>query len=123
LTPRAGIIEEDYSRIIKKSLEGIDFINVGMFILSMLIKLFGLFDIASAVIIILMNYELVHSLRLTIIITGYLVLKGVAFIGDVASIIDIIIGIYVVVLFFFPVTFLTIIFAGHLVIKGVMSLL
>ncbi|MFH1072928.1 MAG: hypothetical protein V1743_05875 [Nanoarchaeota archaeon] len=89
----------------------------------MLVKFFGLFDIAAALIIILMNYELVHSLRLAIIIAGYLLLKGIAFIGDIASIIDIIIGVYVLILFFFPMTFLTIIFAGHLVIKGVMSLL
>lgn len=88
--------------------------------MDMIVKLMGLMDILSGIGIILFNFELI-SLKFAFAIIIYLLIKGFAFRGDLASIGDFGIAIYMILMMFYPITFLSFIVAIYLFQKGIVS--
>ena len=92
----------------------------------MIIKLLGLLDIITGIIILLYNFE-ATSLKIFISFLLYLVIKGLAFRGDSASFADIGIAIYMIFMILMPhsslMTILSIIAAIWMFQKGAISLL
>lgn len=66
----------------------------------MVVKLFGVADLLTAIVILLMHYDIFSSWRIGLIFVGYLVIKGLMFRSDFNSIIDIMCGIYMFVMLF-----------------------
>jgi len=58
----------------------------------MIVKLFGLLDLFSAILLIFLKYSIGKSIAYFFI--GYLIIKGLLFFGDFSSIMDIISGIF-----------------------------
>lgn len=90
----------------------------------MIIKLFGLFDLLSGVLLLLAHFsEGFNTIsRMSIGFIMYLFIKAYMFKGDFASFIDFLTGIYFVMILFGIKTFLTYIFALYLFQKAYFSL-
>ena len=86
----------------------------------MLVKFMGLMDLLSGIVIVLFNFHLI-SIKFAFAIILYLLIKGIAFRWDLASIGDFGIAIYMLLMLFFPITFLSIIVAIYLFQKGIVS--
>ena len=86
-----------------------------------LVKFMGLLDLATAVIIVLHNYELV-AVRLVLSFILFLILKGLMFKGDVASMLDLGIAAYMIIAIFFPITIISWIAALYILQKALVSL-
>lgn len=86
-----------------------------------LMKLFGILDLYSAVVMLLVQFD-ITPWRVIITAAGWLLLKGFLFRGELASMIDMGIGFYHILMVVLPIPFITYILAAYLVIKGVMSL-
>jgi hypothetical protein len=84
------------------------------------VKALGFFDLLVAVMLILGQTHIVHG-RILIACAAYLMIKGVMFFRDIASKIDICVGIYCVILIFHPLTVLTVLASAYLAIKGFFS--
>lgn len=88
----------------------------------MIIKLFGLFDLLTAYCIIALYYNSI-SYNILIGIVLYLLFKGVMYKGDIASMIDIFIAVYIIFMILsFKSIILTIIIVGYILQKAYMSL-
>lgn len=86
----------------------------------LLFKIFGFFDLVTILMMILLQYGGVPW-RLAMIFAAYLIIKGIIFKGDFASMIDIVIGVYIIIMPVFSWKFLTIVFAIYLGQKAVIS--
>lgn len=87
-----------------------------------LVKLFGLMDLYSAVVMLLVQYD-VTPWRIIVTASAWLILKGWLFRGELASMIDMGIGVYHLLMVVLPIGFLTWVFAIYLIVKGLQSLL
>jgi hypothetical protein len=87
----------------------------------MVVRLLGVLDLIAALLIVLLHFEL-GGWRIPLIISLYLVAKGLAFRGDWLSYVDIAIGIYVWLIFIGFTTFFDYLLAAWLVYKGIVSL-
>ncbi len=87
----------------------------------LLFKLFGLADLFTAVIMILLQLDLV-GWRLPVSCALYLIIKGLIFRGDIASMIDMVVAVYILIMLLLGIWFITILCVVYLVIKGIMSL-
>jgi hypothetical protein len=87
----------------------------------MIVKLMGLMDIFTAVVILLFQFKYIHN-PLVISLGLYLILKAVIFFGDFFSIIDGIVGLYVLFMLVLSFETMSFVAAGYLVIKGLSSM-
>ncbi|MFH1771075.1 MAG: hypothetical protein ABH828_05990 [archaeon] len=86
----------------------------------LLFKIFGFFDLIAILMMILLQYDAVRW-RIAIIFAAYLIIKGIIFKGDFASMMDIVIGTYIILIPIIGWKFFTIIFAIYLGQKAVVS--
>ncbi|MBD3209100.1 hypothetical protein GF367_01620 [Candidatus Woesearchaeota archaeon] len=84
------------------------------------IKFFGIMDLYSAAVMLLVQFD-VTPWRVILTAAAWLVMKGFLFRGDVASMIDMGIGFYHLLMVILPIPVLTYILAIYLVVKGVLS--
>ncbi len=87
-----------------------------------IVKFMGILDILTGIALLLFNYGLVSGRFMTSFM-AYLILKGVMFKGDLASFIDILIVLYILLMFIYPITILTVIVVLYLFQKGLFSML
>jgi len=87
----------------------------------MVVKLLGVADLLSAIVVILLHYDIL-GWRVGIIFVAYLVLKGWLFRADINSIMDILCGVYMFVMLFGFTTIVTWVVAIYLFQKAVFSL-
>ena len=97
------------------------FIRFFFGILNMIVKLFGLIDLFAALIFILVQWDI--GIRWGVIMAIFLIVKSIIFIADIASIIDLIAGIYLVIVLLgwhsaFSVIFISSFIVVILSIKG-----
>lgn len=85
------------------------------------VKLLGMVDIVAAVMLLLVSSHIISSWRVVAVVAGALIIKGVLFIKNVVSMIDIAIGVYFFIALFHPVMVLSVVFCAHLTIKGLFS--
>ena len=78
-------------------------------------------DLYSALIMLLVQLD-ITPWRLIVAASAWLILKGILFRGELASMIDLSIGVYHLLMFFFTIPALTYILAIYLIIKGYMSI-
>jgi len=88
----------------------------------MIVKVMGVLDIFTALIIILFQFKMIHN-PLIVSLGLYLIMKAVIFFGDLFSIIDGVVGLYMLFMMVWPVEVLSFICVGYLVIKGFSSLM
>ena len=88
----------------------------------MLLKLFSVADIGVAISMILMHFDIVPW-NIGVACAFYLMIKFYMFRGDIASFIDLFVGVYVILLMIGVHTFLTYIFVGYLLQKGLFGLI
>ena len=86
----------------------------------LLVKFFGLMDIFSAVVMLLVQFD-VTPWRVILTAAGWLLLKGFLFRGELASMIDMGIGGYHILMVVLPIPFVTYVAAAYLFVKGVVS--
>lgn len=87
-----------------------------------ILKFFGIMDLYSAIIMLLVQFD-VTPWRLILTASAWLILKGIIFRGELASMIDLGIGVYHLIMFLLPIPIVTYILAIYLIIKGSMSIL
>jgi len=87
-----------------------------------IVKLFGLLDLYSALVMLLVQFDVVKW-RMILSATAWLLLKGYMFRGELASALDMGIGFYHIVMVIMPIPLVTWILAIYLIIKGLQSLL
>jgi len=87
----------------------------------MIVKLMGVLDLFSAIVILLFQYKMIHN-PLIVSLGFYLILKAVVFFGDLFSMIDGVVGLYMLFMLVFPIETITFIVVGYLAIKGLSSL-
>jgi len=87
----------------------------------MIVKTMGLLDIFTAIVMVLFQFQAIHN-PLIVSLGLYLIIKAVVFFGDFFSIIDGILGLYMLFMIIFPVKSITFIAAGYLTIKGISCL-
>lgn len=86
----------------------------------MIVKLMGALDIFAAIIILLFQYKIIHN-PLIVSLGFYLIFKAVVFFGDLFSMIDGVIGLYMLFMLILPIETITFIVVGYLSIKGLSS--
>ena len=82
----------------------------------------GALDLFTALIIVLFQYRMIHN-PLVVALGFYLIMKAIIFFGDFFSIIDGIVGLYMLFMVIISFETFTFIVAGYLVIKGFSSLI
>lgn len=87
-----------------------------------LVKFFGLMDLYSAAVMLLVQFD-VTPWRIILTASAWLILKGYLFKGELASMIDLAIGVYHILMIVLPIPVVTWILALYLIVKGVMSLM
>ena len=87
----------------------------------MVVKFLGFLDIFTALIIVLFHFRLIHN-PLVFSMALYLIFKAIIFFGDMFSIVDAVVGLYMFFMIFHSVTWITFVFAIYLIIKGMISL-
>ena len=87
----------------------------------MMTKLLGFFDMVAAIVMVLYQYD-VTGFRIVLSFAAYLILKGIIFFGDLFSVIDGIVGIYMIIMFFIHSSTVTWIFAIYLILKSIWSM-
>jgi hypothetical protein len=87
----------------------------------MIVKVMGALDIFTALIIVLFQYKMIHN-PLIVSLGFYLIMKAVIFFGDFFSVVDGVIGLYMLFMMIWPIEALSFIFVGYLAIKGFSSL-
>ncbi|MFT4261667.1 MAG: hypothetical protein ACMXX9_04515 [Candidatus Woesearchaeota archaeon] len=85
-------------------------------------KFMGFLDLLTGFVMLLFNFGLVSG-RFMVSFMAYLIIKGLMFKGDIASFIDILIALYIVLMFIYPITIITIIIMLYLFQKGMFSLI
>jgi uncharacterized membrane protein HdeD (DUF308 family) len=88
-----------------------------------LVKALGMMDIVAGVLLLLVSFHVVSSWKMGAIVACVLIAKGLLFIRNVVSVIDVIIGVYFFVALFHPFVVLSVVCSAHLCIKGLFSLL
>jgi hypothetical protein len=88
----------------------------------MIVKLMGVLDIFTALIIILFQFKMIHN-PLIVSLGFYLLMKAIIFFGDFFSVMDGVVGLYMLFMIAWPLEILSFIVAGYLVIKGFSSLI
>jgi hypothetical protein len=84
------------------------------------VKMLGFFDVIAAVMIILGQFHVI-GWRILGICAAYLIIKGIIFLKDFASKIDILVGIYCLMLIVKPIAIITVLASIYLAIKGFFS--
>jgi hypothetical protein len=84
------------------------------------VKILGFFDVVAAIIIVLAGFHVSHW-KVLVFCAAYLGIKGLMFFRDVASKIDLIIGVYCLLAIVYPVLFISILAGVYLGLKAVMS--
>ena len=85
-----------------------------------ILKFMGFLDLFTGIAILLFQYSLAsHRFMLSFI--AYLIIKGLMFKGDAASIVDIFLAAYILFMFIYPVTLISLLAALYLFQKGVLS--
>ncbi len=87
----------------------------------MLGKFLGILDLGAALCIFLFQFG-IYSRQIVFSMAAYLLIKAILFIGDALSIVDGIVGIYMLVMMLFNIQFLSIIALIYLGLKGAASL-
>jgi len=87
----------------------------------LLVKFMGFLDLFTAIVMVLYNYGLAPT-RILFSIILYLILKGLMFKGDVASMLDFAIAGYLVLMIFHPITVITWISAIYILQKSFASI-
>lgn len=87
----------------------------------MIVKIMGVLDIFTALVMILFQYKMIHN-PLIVSLGFYLILKGIIFFGDFFSVADGIIGLYMLFMILFPIQSFTFIASAYLALKGISSL-
>ncbi|MCP3682974.1 MAG: hypothetical protein GY861_09810 [bacterium] len=64
----------------------------------MILKALGFMDFLVAVTVVLLHYDILIGAKTGMVFASYLFIKGIVFRGDLASIVDFIVGIYIVLL-------------------------
>jgi len=85
----------------------------------MIVKLFGILDLVSAIVLFGLQFNLLESLAIPVIV--YLLAKGIMFIKDPLSIIEIVIALFIIVLLMGVKTHLTYLFIVYLLYKALIS--
>jgi hypothetical protein len=88
----------------------------------MIVKLMGVVDIFTALVIVLFQFNLIYN-PLVISLAFYLIMKGIIFFGDFFSIMDAIVGFYMLLMIVWRFETFSFIVAGYLLIKGFVSLI
>lgn len=88
----------------------------------MIVKLLGFFDLLTAVVLFLLHQDMI-GWNIALAAFLYLMFKAVVFFGDLASILDAVTGIYIIILLLGFHTPLTYIFIIYLFQKAVFSFL
>jgi len=87
----------------------------------MLLKIFGAIDLFATTIILALHFELPLAWRIVILASAGLIIKGVSFWGDIASLVDIIIGVYILLIWAGFTSLFDIIIALYLLQKAIKS--
>jgi hypothetical protein len=88
----------------------------------LLLKFFGIMDLYSAGVMLMVQID-AAPWRMILTATAWLLLKGILFKGDFASMIDFGIACYHILMLVLPIPFVTYVLVAYLAIKGVLSLL
>ena len=88
----------------------------------MLAFLLGLFDVLTGIFMLLLHYD-ATGWRAVFGFAMYMILKGIAFRFEFLSIIDLLMGIYIILMFFGVKTFLVYVFFAYIMYKAVISLI
>jgi hypothetical protein len=99
-----------------------NFINIGIRPVIMFVKLLGLMDIASAVIIAFFSFG-IASTQILVGASLYLVIKAAVFFGDFISIIDGIVGIVTILNILMHIGWITYVTVVYLIAKGIISMI
>lgn len=87
------------------------------------LKVLGVCDLLTSFGVLLLHYQTGWvGWKLTLIFSGYLLVKGVVFRSNLISLIDLFAGLYVIVLFFGGKTVLSFVIAFYLFQKAALSL-
>ena len=85
-----------------------------------LVKFFGVFDILSGIILILLKFGI--GMHIGWYFAIYLIVKGLIFIKDISSIVDIVAGVFLILALYNIFPHITWIFVVWLIQKGFFSL-
>ena len=88
----------------------------------MILKLLGIFDILAGISLILLNVNL-PLMKFVWIFAIYLIIKGIVFIKDIGSLIDLVAGIFIILAIYNILTSFSWIFVIWLIGKGFFSLM
>jgi hypothetical protein len=81
----------------------------------------GVMDLFKALVILLFQFKMIHN-PLVVSLGFYLIMKAVIFFGDLFSVIDGIVGLYMMLMILVSFQTFTFIVVGYLTIKGFSSL-
>ncbi|MFH1915872.1 MAG: hypothetical protein ABIJ21_01285 [Nanoarchaeota archaeon] len=87
------------------------------------VKVLGVFDIVAGVLILLGTFFHFLPQKAAIVFAIYLIIKGLLFLQNFTSKLDVIIGAYIFLLLVYPITLLSVVFSAHLIIKGSLSVI
>ena len=88
----------------------------------MISKILGILDLFIAIGILLFQYNLIPY-QVIISLSLYLIIKTIIFFGDFFSIVDGIVGLYMLLMAIFRIELISYIFIIYLIIKGIWSML
>ncbi len=88
----------------------------------MIVKLMGVIDIFTALVIVLFQLNMIHN-PLVVSLAFYLIMKGIIFFGDFFSIMDAVVGLYMLFMIAWHFEVISFIVAGYLLVKGFISLI
>lgn len=88
----------------------------------MLVRLFSVADLGVAISMLLIQHNIIPW-NIGVACSFYLMIKFYMFRGDIASFIDLFVGVYIILLMIGVHTFLTYIFAIYLIQKGLFGLI
>ena len=86
------------------------------------VKFFGALDLLAVLVLGLLHYSWLSSWNLILFVSAYLLIKGVLFRGSIHSWLDIICGVWVIIVALGAHTLITFIFGGYLLQKSLSSL-
>ncbi len=86
-------------------------------------KIFGTLDLACALLLYLVTWTEGTPWRLVLAGAAYLIFKGILYLGDVGSLADMLVGVYLLVALVYAVPVLSTAFIVFLSVKGVWSYL
>ncbi len=87
----------------------------------MFVKLMGFCDLMAAAVVLLLHYDII-GWRLGFLFVAYLLAKGWLFRTDIASLMDVLCGVYMFIMLFGFTTVISFVVAAYLFQKAVFSL-